>query len=353
MKRIIFTNPFVLSLLIALVILTGACSSEKKKDTESEKTKTTEKVQVMEVALEKINKSFEFTSTLQAFQEVYYAPASPGRINKINVEVGSRFNEGDVLVEMDQTQLHQAKIQLKTLEVDMARFDTLINSNSIPKQQYDQLKAQYDIALNNVKFLEENNRLKAPFTGIVSGKYFQNGEMYSGAPNNQVGKAAVVSLVQINPLKAIVNVTEQLFPIIKNNMTVSLVTDIYPDKIISGKVLRIYPTIDQVSRTFLVEILIPNTNEDLRPGMFCRATFVAGEIEAVLVPTLAVLKVQGSNERYVFIDNNGRAKRVNVTIGRRFDNKVEIISKDINVGDKIIISGQARLVNDVNIEVVK
>jgi len=343
----------IIIVLLFLTVLFSACSNDKKENNTNEDTKKIEKVKVMALQKEKINKTYEFTSNLLAFNEVYYSPAQPGRINKIYVEVGSRFNEGDLLVEMDQTQLHQAKIQLKNLEVDMARFDTLINTNSIPRQQYDQLKTQYEIVLNNVRFLEENSRLKAPFSGIVSGKYFQNGEMFSGAPNTQAGKAAVVSLVQINPLKAIVNVTQSLFLIIKNNMEVIIKCDIYPDKEYKAKVLRIYPTIDQISRTFQVEIAVPNNNEELRPGMFCRALFETGEVEAVLVPTLSVLKMQGSNERYIFIEENGTAKRVDVTIGRRFDNKVEIISDLIKEGDNIIIEGQSRLVDGVSVEVVK
>jgi len=353
MKNIMRNMKMMLMSIIGFTLMLSACSSGKAKTDESGETKRIEKVKLMDITLQQIEKTYEFTSTLQAFQEVYYAPASPGRINKINVEIGAYFNEGDILVEMDQTQLHQAKIQLKNLEVDMARFDTLLKANSIPKQQYDQLKTQYEIASNNVRFLQENITLRAPFKGIVSGKYFQNGEMFSGAPNTQVGKAAVVTLVQITPLKAIVNITEQLYPLIKDNMEVSLQTDVYPDKVFKGKVLRIYPVIDPISRTFQLEIVIPNADELLKPGMFCRATFVTGDVDAFVVPSTAVLKVQGANNRYIFIENNGRAKRVNVVLGKRFDDKVEIISKDIKVGDKIIITGQSRLVNDVEIEVIK
>ena len=136
-------------------------------------------------------------------------------------------------------------------------------------------------------------------------------------------------------------------------MEVKITCDIYPDKLISGRVLRIHPTIDQISRTFQVEIQVPNSSDELRPGMFCRASFEGGQEEALLVPTLAVLKVQGANDRYVFIEKDGRAKRVSVTIGRRFDNKLEIISNDLKEGDRLIVSGQARLVDKVEVEVVK
>jgi len=338
--------------IIALVLTITSCSSGGKEDATVE-SKEAEKVKVMNIESTVIDNELVFTSTLIPNEEVYFAPATPGRIDKIYVEVGSRFREGDLLFVMDQTQLHQARIQLKNLEVDMARFDTLIKSNSIPKQQYDQFKTQYDIAKTNVQFLEENSRLKAPFGGIVSGKYYENGEMFSGAPNTQAGKAAVITLVQINPLKAVVNISERYLTQIKLGMEADIVTDVFPDKPVKGKVMRIYPTIDQLSRTFQIEISVPNPKEELKPGMFCRTTFYAGKIDAYIVPSNAVMKVQGSNERFVYLEKNGKAERVFVEIGRRFDDQVELISDKIKPGDKLIFSGQARLVDGVDVVVVK
>jgi membrane fusion protein, multidrug efflux system len=337
--------------LISMLFVMGSCSG--KKDSNETETKDPEKVRVMTIESKTIDRTLEFTSTLIPYEEVYFAPATPGRIEKIHVEVGSRFRKGDLLFVMDQTQLHQARIQLQNLELDMARFDTLIKSNSIPRQQYDQFKTQYEIAKTNVNFLEENSRLRAPFSGVVSGKYYQNGEMFSGAPNTQVGKAAVISIVQINPLKATVNISEQYYPLIKTGMEVDITTDVFRDHPVKGKVLRVYPTIDQISRTFQVEVTVPNSDEKLRPGMFCRANFHFGEVEAILVPGTAVLKLQGSNERYVFIAKNGKAKRMVVEVGRRFDDQVEIITNGIQAGDRIIVSGQSRLVDDMDISIVE
>jgi RND family efflux transporter MFP subunit len=353
MKMLPKTENRLLIVLTGALLLLASCSGTDKKETDDGTLKEPEKVKIMILESQKIANNFEFTSSLLPFEEVYLSPATPGRIDKIDAEVGSRFSKGDLLVVMDQTQLHQARTQLKSLEMDMLRFDTLIKTNSIPRQQYDQLKTQVEISRTNVQFLEENSRLRAPFSGIVSGKYYQNGEMFSGAPNTQAGKAAVLTLVQINPLKAIVNVTERYYPIIKNGMDVQLVSDIYPDKPVDAKVLRVYPTIDQVSRTFQVELAVPNSKEELRPGMFCRSSFAAGEIDALIVPSMAVLKLQGSNERFVFIEKDGKAVRVKAEIGRRFDDKVELLSKDIKMGDKLIVSGQSRLVDGTPVKVVQ
>ena len=132
---------------------------------------------------------------------MHLVPTTPGRIEKIFVEVGSRFSKGDMLVQMDQTQLRQANLQLKNLETDYKRLDTLQKVGSITQQQFDQASTQYEVAKTNVEYLGENTTLIAPFNGVVSGKYFENGEMYSGVPNTTAGKAAIISIVQINPLK--------------------------------------------------------------------------------------------------------------------------------------------------------
>jgi membrane fusion protein, multidrug efflux system len=344
MKKHIINKGIMTGLALAVLFFFSSCSGKKNDEATVEK-KEAEMVEIHIIEKKTIDNTLEFTSTLVANEEVYFAPAAPGRIDKIFVEVGSRFKEGDLLFEMDQTQLHQARIQLKNLEVDMARFDTLIKSNSIPKQQYDQFKTQYEIAKNNVQFLEQNSRMRAPFSGIVSGRYYENGEMFSGAPNTQAGKAAVITIVQINPLKAVVNISERYYPFIRPAMEVDIVTDVFPDKPVKGRVLRIFPTIDQMSRTFQVEITVPNQGEVMRPGMFCRANFHLGQVDAFLIPSTSILKVQGSNERYVFLEKNGKAKRMSIELGRRFDNLVEIIPNGIKPGDKLIVKGQNRLVD--------
>jgi len=69
-----------------------------------------------------------------------------------------------------------------------------------------------------------------------------------------------------------------------------------------------------------------------------------GEMKTLLVPYQTVLKMQGSNERYIFVNDNGIAKRVVVTLGQRFDDKIEIISDEIKEGDEVVRTGQAKLV---------
>jgi membrane fusion protein (multidrug efflux system) len=351
----------IVSLFALLLIIISGCQTKTKVQTESSSAnpavadstgKSVEMVRVLRVEKQKIARTIEYSSSIVAFEEVHLASASPGKIDAITVEIGDRVTKGQVLVRMDQTQLQQARVNFLNTETDFLRLDTLNKVGGISKQQYDQMKARYDIARSNYEFLQKNTILKAPFDGVISGKYFENGELYSGAPNTIAGKAAILSIVQIDPVKVIVNISESYYPLVKSGMDARVTSDLYPDKTIQGKVIRVYPTLDPASRTFTVEVKIENRQELLRPGMFCRVSLDLGEVDALVVPAVSVLKIQGSNERYVFLEENGIAQRVTVLIGKRFDDKLEVISQKIKEGSNLIVSGQARLVEGDQVRVV-
>ncbi|MBE0655594.1 MAG: efflux RND transporter periplasmic adaptor subunit [Bacteroidales bacterium] len=232
-----------LLVILSLGMILAGCSSETAKN-EQPVDQTTpqpekEAVRVMKMDYQPIARSITYSANLQAYKEIHLAPASPGRIEKIYVEAGSSIKEGQLLVEMDQTQLRQAQVQLQGVETDYRRFDTLRRAESISQQQFDQIKTQYEVLLSNVKFLKENTKLTAPFNGKVSGKYFENGEMFSGAPNTLAGKAAILSIVQTDKLKVLVNISERHLTHIKTGMPVHFNTDVYPGESFAGKIIRI------------------------------------------------------------------------------------------------------------------
>ena len=327
---------------LAIALLTG-CSSKKEENQNTE----TEAIPVKVMKLEKRNiaKTLDYTATLQADEQVYYAPVSAGRIGKIYVEVGDRIKKGQLLVEMDPTNYQQAKVQLKNLETEYNRAVKLNETGSISKQAYDAAVTNYEVAKSNYDFLKENTKMLAPFDGIVTGKYFENGELYTGIATGGAAKPSIIAIEKINPLKAYVNLSEQYFLAVKKGTKVEFKCNIYPERIFEGTVNIVYPTIDPASRTFTVEVKIPNNDEALRPGMYGTINFFIGETETVVVPALAVLKLQGANNRYVFLNKDGKAKRVEVTLGRRFEDQVEIISHEIQEGDELVIVGQGKLVD--------
>jgi RND family efflux transporter MFP subunit len=310
------------------------------------------KVKSMIIEKETISRTIEYTTNLMPFEEIHLAPATPGRIDKINVDISDKVFSGQVLVQMDLTQLNQAKINLLSSETDYKRFDTLKQTGSIADQQFDQIKARYDLAKSNYEFLLKNTQLKAPFNGIVSGRYFENGEVYSGSPVPTIGKPAIISVIQINSLKAQVNLSSVYFPVVKIGMEAEIFSDMYPDKIFKGIINRIYPTIDNTTKTFTVEIKIHNNNLLLRPGMFSKIRIKLGSGEAILAPSIALVKQTGTNDMYVFINQNNVAIKKFVKTGVIIDDKMEI-TNGLSLGDELIIVGQNKLEDGSKIEIIE
>lgn len=342
----------VLTVLALGIFFLSSCKSQTETNENANQTAKAERIRVVELQPEEITRSVVYTASMEPFNVVHMAPATPGRIEKINVDMSDRVKEGQELVRMNDAQLIQAEIQLSNLKTEYERLDTLNKLGSVAAQQYDQLKTQYDVAKENVDYLRKNTVLAAPFNGIISGKYFEAGEMYSGAPVATIGKAAIVSIIQVEKLKAIVNISEEYLPNVKEGMEVSLHFDVYPDEDFTGKVIRISPTISAQSRTFEIKISVNNPGEKLRPGMFGRVTIPLATADVMVLPAVSVLKMQGSNVRYLFKVENGVAKRVEVELGQRFDDKLEVISKDLKEGDQIVVDGQARLLDGNKVEIV-
>ena len=347
-------NRSIFSLILAGGILLASCAPKEKKagaaNAATADSVAAVPVKVMPVSKTMIARTIDYTATVQAYEEVNLAPSTPGRVDKIYVEVGDRVQKGQNLFLMDRTQYYANKIQLANLEKDLARLDTLLKVGSVKEQLYDQTKAQYEVMKTNVEFMEENTQLEAPFSGIITGKYLEDGELYSGAPGIS-GKAAVVTLMQINPVKIIINISEQYFPLIKNGMKVRVVADVYPDRAFEGTIFRIHPTINAMSRSFNAEVRISNGSELLRPGMFARSFIDMGQEEAIVVPASAVMMQEGTNERYIFVVENGIAVRKTVTLGQRFDDRFEIAGGDLKEGDSLITEGQARLNNGQKVDI--
>ncbi|MBR5455020.1 MAG: efflux RND transporter periplasmic adaptor subunit, partial [Rikenellaceae bacterium] len=126
--------------------------------------------------------------------------------------------------------------------------------------------------------------------------------------------------------------------------------DIFPGEEFEGKVTLIHPAMDAVTRTFTVEVTIPNANERLRPGMFSRSIFNMGNRESVMISDVAISRQAGTNERYAFVINDGVAERRVITLGRQVGNKVEVLS-GIEAGEQVAVTSMSKLDQGTLVEV--
>ncbi len=328
-------------LACASALLMG-CGPKQAQTTTEERA---ELVETTAIAKRTVARVLDFSTTLEGYQTMNVSPSLTGKIEHIYVEVGSYVRQGDMLVRMDQNQYNTTKLTYANLGVEMDRMSALRESGAVSAQSFDQLKLSYEQTKESLGFLEKNTFVKAQFGGVISAKNYEDGELYSGQP--------ILVLTQISTLKALISVPESYFPNVKAGMKVSILSDVYPDTEFPATIEVIYPTIDAASHTFQVKVRIPNGSNKLRPGMYVHSKMEMGMAEAIIVPYQAVQKLTGSNDRYVYLDDNGTAKRVFVQLGQRFDQDIEILSNEIAEGDRLVTVGQAKLVDGCKLNVVK
>ena len=325
--------------MIALVAVLFSCNSKQK-----EEKKTDEKplVRLETVHAQPVEQSQDFTATVEANIVNNISPSMPLRINKILVEVGDRVHKGQVLALMDRTNLVQSKTQLENIEIEYKRAEELYKVGGASKQALDAQKMQLDVARSAYQNLVDNTQLLSPIDGIVTARNYDNGDMFGAEP--------VVTVEQISPVKILINVSESFYMKVSKGMPVKVKVDAFDNEEFTGKVNLIYPTIDPQTRTFPVEVIMANTNQKVRPGMFVRVTMNFGVKDYVVVPDQAVVKQSGAGDRFIYVYKDGKVSFNKVEIGRQLGTTYEVIS-GVESGDQVVVAGQSRLANGMEVEV--
>lgn len=325
--------------IIAAVLLTTACGQKKSAVVEEPKVLTKTEA----VTARTIEQAEEFTAEIQPWVENSVAPAAQGvHIDRILVDVGAKVGKGQLLMTLDPTQYNQQRVLLQTAQNDYNRLKPVFEAGGISAQQFEQAKAQLDIQRETTANLQKNIRVVSPISGVVTARNNDPGDLYTGAP--------VLHVMQIDPVKVIVNITEQFFPYVKVNMPVDVRVEVFPDQIFKGTVSRIHPALDPATRTFTVEVKVPNRGEVLRPGMYSRTTFNMGEKAGILVPDVSILKQTGSSERYLYVIQGDSAVRRSVKVGRQVGDRVDILS-GVAVGEQVAVTGLSKMSDGAKVEV--
>ena len=329
--------------IISLLGLTLCCACQPKKGSNTtESTTGVLKVKMAKVHSQQVDQIYEYTATVKADVVNNVAPVMTGRIEKIYVEVGDKVSKGQLLVQMDPNNLTQTKAQLDNLETNFQRTDELYKIGSVSKSDWEAAKTNLDVTRTAYQNLLENTKLVSPLDGIVTARNYDGGDIYTGNP--------IVQVQKIKPVKLLINVSETQYTKVKPGMEVEVSVDVFDGEVFKGKVSLIYPTIDARSHTFPMEITIPNANMQIRPGMYARVKVNYGTKERVVVPDVAVVKQQGSGDRYVYAYEEGKIVHHKVEIGRRVGNVYELIS-GIEDGATVAVTGHSRLHNGTAVEV--
>lgn len=333
------------SLLIVCAVAGVACSGNEKKQA-VEEVKELSKVTVETAKRRNVTQSVSFTGTVEAQVVNNISSQQPLRITKIMVDVGDHVKAGQTLVTLDNSSLVQAAAQLENAKKEYERAKELYEFGGASKSEYDGRKLSYEVAKSAYNNLVENTTLVSPVSGVVTARNFDVGDMASGLP--------VLVVEQIRPVKIMINVSESLFSKVKKGMKVYVTLDAYGDEKFAGRIARIYPTINNATRTFQVEVSVPNNDERVRPGMFARVTLPYATVNRVIISDRAVNKLMGSGDRYVFIYNpaDSTVRYSKVELGQHMGYEYEVLS-GVENGDQVVVRGQLGVTSGEKVELNK
>ena len=334
---------------LAALVLAG-CGQKKDSQSQAQQAAMAaqpkaQTVKVQPAAKQEVKQDGTYSATVQAFAVNNIAPQSGGRIQKINVEVGDYVGKGQILAEMDRVQLDQAKLRLSNAETELGRLKQLYEQGGLAQSDYEAAELNYKVSKSTYDNLVENTILRSPITGVVTARYYDRGDMYGMA-------SPIFTVQQITPVKILVGISEGDYTKVSKGDKVTLSVDALPGKTFSGTIKRIYPTIDPMTHTVNVEVQVPNTDRQLRPGMYAKVNVTFGHNRSIVVPDAAVVRLQGSGQRNVFVVEDGIAVQKEVSLGRHFDGQYEILS-GLEEGEQVVVKGGSALRNGAQVEVIE
>ena len=231
---------------------------------------------------------------------------------------------------------------MKNNEIEYNRLKGLYDAGGLSQSDLDAIELAYKVSKTQYENLLENSVLRSPINGVITARNYDVGDMYSMS-------APLFTVEQIVPVKLLIGISESDYSKVKKGDPVVVSADAIPGKTFYGKINRIYPTVDPATRTFTVEVKIDNNYKTLRPGMFVRATINFGTNHNVVIPDVAVVKQQGSGERFVYVlnaDNTVTYRKV--VLGRRMGKEYEVL-EGLSNGDKVVTGGQIRLKDGIKV----
>lgn len=321
------------------------CKLGNKDAQNQPQTEVLPRVAVQTATKQVVDQDQVYSSTVLASAVNNIAPQSAGRIQTIETEVGKFVSKGQVLATMDNLQLEQTRIKYANDKIEYDRLKALLDEGGVSQSDFDQVEMALKVQATTLDNIENNTNLRSPISGVVTARNYDQGDMYvMGQP--------LFTVQQIVPVKLLVPVSETDYSKVKPGQTVSVQADALPGKSFSGKIVRIHPTMDASTHTFNAEVQVQNSSRELRPGMYTRVLLNLGSTENIVIPDAAVVKQQGSGQRFAFVlDQDNFAQQKEVTLGRHFDGKYEVVS-GLSEGETVVVKGAATLKSGQKVEIL-
>jgi RND family efflux transporter MFP subunit len=318
-----------------------------------------------------------FTGTIEARGRFVVAANVGGRVERLLVDLAAPVKQGQVVAELDdaeQTQsvveasaelavmranLANAQSALVIAERELQRVQSLNQRGLVPDSDLDSAKSQHlaratgvEVAkaqLNQASAAQRRARIRSGYarviaawsgdddTRVVAERHVAEGDTV--APNDPL-----ITVVDLDPLMAVVHVTERDYGLVANEQHATLTTEAYPEKLFPAVIRRIAPVFRESSRQARMELEVPNPDGLLKPGMFVRAETVLDRVEnATIVPLAALVTRDGKTGVFVVNEAGSQVKWQTVEVGIEQGDRVQVLGQGVE--GRVVTLGQ-QLVGD-------
>ncbi len=358
----------IIAAALAMVIRSGIASrvaAESKLRTET-RASTVGTVTVTHAKVRDAGDELALPGNIQAFTDAPIYARTNGYLKRWYADIGTNVKAGQLLAEIDAPevdhQLQQARADLETAQANLklaestaARWQFLLKSESVSKQETDEKigdlnarKAMLDSAGSNVKRLEDMQayeKVYAPFSGVITSRSTDVGSLISSG-----GGKELFHLAALDRVRVFVNVPQQYRLAAQAGVHATLSLTEFPGRTFLGRIARNASAIDAASRTLMVEVDVDNPRRELLPGAYVMVhlNLPRGNGRAVVVPVNTLLfRSEGLR---VAVVRDGRAVLTPITVGRDFGNELEVVA-GITEQDSIIVNPADSLLSGTPVHV--
>jgi RND family efflux transporter MFP subunit len=301
-----------------------------------------------------VDEYFETTGTVRAKNISIIASRMMGTVTSLRVKEGDRVGAGQLLIAIDDSDVAQrVKAAEKGLEgakqhqflsdITYQRYKKLYDEKALAGQELDQIETQKKVAdieyerakamLAEARIYQGFTRITSPVSGVVTEKKIESGSM-------AVPGMALLTVEDNSSFRVDVNADEKLAGRLNIGMAVSVFIESL-NRELAGKVSEIVPSIDPMTRSFLVKIAV--SDKDLKNGSYARVSIPVGSKQSLLVPKKAVVE-KGQLTGVYAVDNNFVIAYRLVREGKSYGDRVEILS-GLKPGDTVIVDGVEKAVD--------
>ncbi|TNE74381.1 efflux RND transporter periplasmic adaptor subunit [bacterium] len=351
--------------LIIVLGLLAACSKEEAPEqttaAETSQTTTEEAVKVVNVSTKELENE-PFTSFIRligevkAVDDIKYSAEVSGKIVKYYIPEGGKVSVGDVIAKIDDEML---KKDVERMEAVVAstyenykRLESIWKEDSIgteigylnAKYLYEQNKA----SLDQLKIQLRKTNVTSPINGVVESQLVKAGELVgAGTP--------MVRIIGTDKVKIEVGVPANYAAVIHKGDAAEISFDAYVNKTFKSDISYVASSIQTQSRTFKVEIELPNKNNELKIDMVANVILETASFdEAIVISQEYVFRTENGYELFIASkekDGKWVAKSRKVTLGPSFNNRV-VIDSGVKPGELLITGGSGNIENMTRIAVV-